>query len=337
MHAVLRRAWLITGLGLLLAGCQLMPGEREAIAEAPQITPASPTGIGLESLPPPLRPVDIALYSFPDLTGQNKPSDNFAEYSRAVTQGGSAFVVDALKRAGGGKWFNVVERGGLQALLQERQLIRATRQEYQGTNAAPLPPLRFAGLILEGGILAYDANTITGGFGARYLGVGGDTKYRRDIVTVAIRMVSVQSGQVVLSVTTTKTIYSVALNGSLYKFVAIDRILEGETGVTRNEPTQLAVREAIELAVYALIMEGAEKNLWKFKTPSAVASLVERYRSAQPLIRKAELPQGIDKNMALAEAEAGAPNPETANAMLSLFKKGASAAPAKSADATPHE
>ena len=336
MLATLLRAWLVVGCGLLATGCEIMPGQREPLTEAPQITPSSPTGIGLETLPAPQRPVDIALYSFPDLTGQNKPSDNFAEYSRAVTQGGSAFVVDALKRAGGGKWFNVVERGGLQSLLQERQLIRATRQEYQGTNAAPLPPLRFAGLILEGGILAYDANNITGGFGARYLGIGGDTKYRRDIVTIALRMVSVQSGQVVLSVTTTKTIYSILLTGSIYKFVAIDRILEGETGFTRNEPTQLAVREAIELAVYALIMEGAEKNLWKFRSPGAAANLVQHYRSTQPLKVKAELPTGIDKSMALAEAEAGVPTAESASAMLATRKR-ESLPELKSADATPHE
>ncbi|AWN47390.1 curli production assembly protein CsgG [Methylobacterium terrae] len=304
---------------LALAGCQTVAGEREILAEAPQVTPSSPTGIGLESLPPPQRPIDVALYAFPDLTGQNKPSDNFAEYSRAVTQGGSAFVVDALRRAGGGRWFNVVERGGLQALLQERQLIRATRVEYQGASAAPLPPLRFAGLILEGGILAYDANTVTGGFGARYLGIGADTKYRRDAVTVALRLVSVQSGQVLLSVTTTKTIYSVLVDGSTYKFIAIDKILEAEAGFSRNEPTQLAVREAIELGVYALIMEGAEKGLWKFRTGLAAAEHVKRYKSSKPLKVKAEIPSDSDRRQALAEAEAAAPSPEAASMMLAAL------------------
>ncbi|TXM73015.1 curli production assembly protein CsgG [Methylobacterium sp. WL69] len=274
---------------LVLAGCETTLGQRETLAEAPILTPASPTGIGLETLPPPERAIDVAIYAFPDLTGQNKPSDNFAEYSRAVTQGGSAFAVDALRRAGGGKWFNVVERGGLQSLLQERQLIRATRTEFEGTNAKPLPPLRFAGLIVEGGILAYDANTVTGGLGARYLGIGLDTKYRRDMVTVAMRVVSVQSGQVLLSVTTTKTIYSVLLSGNIYKFVALDRILEGETGFSRNEPTQLAVREAIELAVYSLVIEGAERKLWKFKNSASSTSLIDRYRGAPVVGAKAEL------------------------------------------------
>ncbi|MEE7459802.1 curli production assembly protein CsgG [Methylorubrum populi] len=284
---IVKLAW-VALLGLMLAGCEYAAGVRAPLEMAPQVTPSSPTGIGLESLPPPKRPIDIALYAFPDLTGQNKPSDNFAEFSRAVTQGGSAFVIDALNRAGGGKWFNVIERGGLQALLQERQLIRATRQEFEGANAKPLPPLRFAGLILDGGILAYDANTITGGIGARFLGIGGDTKYRRDMVTVALRVVSVQSGQVLLSVTTTKTIYSVLLASSLYRFVALDRIAEAEAGFSRNEPTQLAVREAIELALYSLIMEGAEKKLWSFRSDELSEPLRRRYKE-RPLTVKASL------------------------------------------------
>lgn len=109
------------------------------------------------------------------------------------------------------------------------------------------------------------------------------------MVTIAMRVVSVQSGQVLLSVTTTKTIYSVLLSGNIYKFVALDRILEGETGFSRNEPTQLAVREAIELAVYSLILEGAERKLWKFKNSASSTALISRYRAAPVVGAKAEL------------------------------------------------
>ena len=261
----------------MLSACAVLPGEREPFEQAPTVTAASPTGLNLEALPPPARKIDIAIYNFPDLTGQNKPNDNIAEYSRAVTQGGTAFVIDALRRAGNGSWFSVVERSGLNNLLQERQLIRATRQEFEGDNAKPLPPIRFAGLILEGGILAYDANTITGGAGARYLGVGGDVKYRRDVVTVGARIVSVQSGEVLSSVTTTKTIYSVGVSGSTYRYVSLNKLLELEAGFTRNEPTQFAVREAIELAVYSTVMEGVRKGLWKFKDPTIGKRLVGEY------------------------------------------------------------
>ncbi|KQP69933.1 CsgG/HfaB family protein [Methylobacterium sp. Leaf112] len=262
------------------------------LMEAPTVTPQSPTGLNLETLPPPLRSIDIAIYSFPDLTGQNKPSDNIAEYSRAVTQGGAAFAVDALRRAGNGRWFRVVERGGLANVLQERQLIRATRQEFAPDNAKPLPPIRFAGLIVEGGILAYDANTITGGLGARYLGIGGDTKYRRDVVTVGMRIVSVQTGEVLNSVTVTKTIYSIALNAGTFRYVALNKLLELEAGITRNEPTQMAVREAIELAVYSTVLEGAEKGLWRFRDPFVGRRLIEEHQfrdKIPPLVDAATL------------------------------------------------
>src|SRR6185312_11436945 len=194
--------------------------------------------------------------------------------SRAVTQGAYAFVIDALDHAGRGRWFNVVERTDLAHLLQERQLIRATRQQFQGKNAKDLPGLRFAGILIEGGIVGFDANVTTGGLGANYLGIGGDTKYRRDIVTVAMRAVSVQTGKIIESVTTTKTVFSVELSANVYKFVALDKLLQAEAGVTQSEPTQLAVREAVDLGVYSLIVQGAADGLWHFRDHAFEAAAV---------------------------------------------------------------
>lgn len=262
---------------MLLAGCAQPSVTPDLLEQAPVVTPPSPTGVNLETLPPPARKIDIAVYQFPDLTGKNEPNDNIAEYSRAVTQGGSGLIVDALKRAGGGRWFTVVERTGLNNLLQERQLIRATRQEYDKDQAKPLPPIHFAGLLIEGGILTYDANTMTGGVGANFLGIGVNTQYRRDVVTVGVRVISVQTGEVLTSVTTTKTVYSAGITGSVYKYVSIDQILQAEGGVTRNEPTQLAVRQAIELAVYATVMEGARAGIWRFGDPGLGKTLTQQY------------------------------------------------------------
>lgn len=266
----------IVGMGACLAGCSA-PGTREPLEEAPTVTLPSATAVELETLPPPQRRIDIAVYQFADLTGKNEPNDNLAVFSRAVTQGGTAFVVDALRRAGNGRWFTVVERTGLASLLQERQLITATRKEVDGENARPLPPLRFAGLLIEGGIVAFDGNVVTGGIGANYLGIGGDTKYRKDTVTVAMRVVSVQSGQVLTSVTTTKTVYSVSLQGNVFRYISVNKLLQAEAGFTRNEPTQLAVRQAIDLAVYATIVEGARKNLWRFADKAAQQDIIDKY------------------------------------------------------------
>lgn len=260
---------------LCVGGCA--PGVREPLEAAPRVTDPSPTAVSLETLPPARKKIDIAVYQFADLTGKNEPNDTLAVFSRAVTQGGTAFVVDALRRAGRGNWFTVVERTNLASLLQERQLINATRKEIDGDNAKPLPPLHFAGLIIEGGIIGFDANTVTGGIGANYLGIGGDVKYRRDTVTVGMRVVSVQSGQVLTSVTTTKTVYSVALDGNAFRYVAVNKLLQVEAGITRNEPTQLAVRQTIDLAVYATIIEGARAKLWRFADPLVQQALIEKY------------------------------------------------------------
>jgi curli production assembly/transport component CsgG len=49
----------------------------------------------------------------------------------------------------------------------------STRQEYiknTDPNEPQLTPLLYAGVLLEGGIISYDSNIITGGFGARYFG-----------------------------------------------------------------------------------------------------------------------------------------------------------------------
>lgn len=262
---------------LILAGCVQDSQTREPLEERPIVARPSPTAINLENLPPPQRKVSIAVYQFPDLTGKNEPNENVAVFSRAVTQGGSGLIIDALKRAGNGNWFTVVERTGLNDLLQERQLIRATRQEYTQDIAKPLPPILFAGLLVQGGILTYDANTITGGAGANFLGIGGDVQYRRDVVTVGVRIVSVQSGEVLSSVTTTKTIYSAGINANAYKFVSVDKLLQIEAGVTRNEPTQFAVRQAIDLAVYAAIIEGVRNGIWNFADPSVGDALVKQY------------------------------------------------------------
>jgi curli production assembly/transport component CsgG len=264
-----------------LAGCVTAGSAQDPMAEQATMVPATKTGLVLDDLPPPQQKLDVAVYAFPDLTGQNKQGDSFAEFSRAVTQGGAAILVDELTRAGRGRWFDVVERNELTSLLQERQIIQNTRQAALGKRAPGLPPLRFAGIILDGGIVGYDTNESTGGAGARYLGIGGDTNYRRDMVTVSLRAVSVQTGRVLSSVTTTQTLYSIALQGGTFKFVKVDALLELEAGVTRNQPSSLAVREAVQMAVYALIMDGVKNGAWQFSDPSLGAAYLSTFEQNQ--------------------------------------------------------
>jgi curli production assembly/transport component CsgG len=256
-----------------LGGC-VTGSANDPMARPATLVPDTKTGIVLDSLPPPRRKLDVTVYNFPDLTGQNKSNDNFAEFSRALTQGASAVLIDVLSKAGGGAWFNVVERNDLQPLLQERQIIQNTRAAAEGDKAPSLPPLRFAGILLEGGIIGYDSDETTGGIGANYLGIGPDVQYRQDIITVALRAVSVQSGRVVASVTTTKTIYSVLVHSSAFQFAAVDQLLQAELGLTKNSPATLGVREGVQLAVYALIFEGVKNKLWEFKDRAAGEAFV---------------------------------------------------------------
>ncbi len=268
---------------LMLGGCATSGSVSDPLAQPATLVQPTKTGVVLDDLPPAARPLDVAVYNFPDLTGQNKSNSGFAEFSRAVTQGGASILIDVLTKAGHGKWFNVVERNDLKSLLAERQIIQTTRKALEGNKARGLPPLRFSGVILDGGIVGYDTDETTGGLGATYLGIGGDTQYRQDIVTVALRAVSVQTGRVLASVTTTKTIYSVMVHGSGFQFVAVDRLLQAEAGFTKNAPTTLAVREGIQLAVYSLIFEGVKNGLWQFQNPAAGAGFMrslDKYRKA---------------------------------------------------------
>ena len=124
----------------------------------------------------------------------------------------------------------------------------------------------FAGVLLTGGIVGYETNTDTGGVGVRYLGIGITDEYRKDMVTVALRLISVQTGEVLLAVSSQKTILSTKLSATVFKFLDMGtRMLETEAGITDNESITYAVRKAIEQAVIEIIKEGEKKQLWKFK------------------------------------------------------------------------
>ena len=213
--------------------------------------------------------ITIAVYNFPDRTGQRKPNVKFSQLSTAVTQGPETWVINGLKAVGGNDpWFIVVERQGLDAIIKERQLIRSTRELYDGESDVKnqLKPLKFAGLIIEGGIVGYDANITSGGAGARYFGIGMNEQYRTDQVTVSIRLVAVQTGEIVLTVSATKTIASFSSGGDVFRFLDMStKALEIETGVATNEPVNYAIRTTIEHAIHNLIYEGIEKDLWSFK------------------------------------------------------------------------
>jgi len=256
-------------LTVLITGCVSTPDKIDYYTDLPPKQKATSTSEILQSL----KPIDgeiltIAVYNFMDETGQRKPSDKFSQLSTAISQGVDVWVIQALREAGNGTWFKVVERMGLDNVIKERQLIRSTREAYEGNeaNKNSLKPLIFAGLILEGGVVAYDTNVDSGGNGARYFGIGISEEYRVDQVTVAMRLVAVQTGEVVLTVNGTKTIASHRTGTDVFRFLDLGtKALEIESGVAMNEPVNYAIRSAIEYCVIEIIKQGEDQGLWKIK------------------------------------------------------------------------
>jgi curli production assembly/transport component CsgG len=215
-------------------------------------------------------PITIAVYGFQDKTGQMKPNDKLAVFSKAVTQGAEVFLIKSLQDSK--NWFKVVERVGLDNLIKERQLIRNQREVYEGKDARPLKPMTVAGVMIEGGIIGYDSNIRSGGNGARFLGIGGSQQYRVDEIVISMRLISVNSGEVLLTTAVSKTIFSTQHNVGVLRFVdAGTKALELENGMALNEPTTYAVRVAIEQAVYDMIVEGEKKGIWRYKKPVAAS------------------------------------------------------------------
>jgi curli production assembly/transport component CsgG len=232
----------------------------------PELSPA-PLQQKFQEIPPLDGPkITIAVYSFTDKTGQRKPNDKFSSLSSAVTQGAESWVIQALQEVGNGTWFQVVERVGLDNLVKERQLIRSTREQYEGEEASVLKPLLFAGLLIEGAVVGYDSNVVSGGSGARYLGIGATTRYRVDTVTISMRIVSVSTGEVLSSVTVQKNIASHATGVDVFKFLDMGtKALEIETGMAINEPVNYAVRSAVEQSIVELVEQGERRGLWQYK------------------------------------------------------------------------
>ena len=262
---------LVLSLLLMLSGCASLD-QTQFDSQPPKLVPRQNLLATLPELDGPRIP--IAVYGFMDKTGQKKNNDKLALFSTAVTQGAEVFLIKALQDTP--NWFTVVERVSLDNLIKERQLIRNQREVYEGKDAKPLKPLLIAGLMIEGGIIGYDTNITSGGSGARILGIGASTQYRVDEIVISMRVVSVNTGEVLLNTAVSKTVFSTAHNQGVLKFIDVGTTsIEFESGAAVNEPTTYAVRIAIEQAVYEMIQEGAKRKLWSYKKGTTLRSAVE--------------------------------------------------------------
>ncbi len=256
---------------MVTASCMLAPGKDvrdfinnnrhrtvENVAEVRELHNEQLRAISRVSTPAPV----IAIYKFPDLTGQRKSNSTFALFSTAVTMDPASLLIRAFKHAGDGKFFRVVERSGLDHLTKERQLIRSTRNSLN--EKEQVLPLLFAGLLIEGGVIGYDTNLRSGGIGARYLGIGAQKQYREDTVSVSLRTISVSSGEVLMEILVTKTILSVGVSQDVFRFIELGtELVEVENGATKNESVTIALQKALETGVLQTIYEGEKRGYWE--------------------------------------------------------------------------
>jgi curli production assembly/transport component CsgG len=105
---------LLSLLVVSLTGCASINMELHGNQEPIKLEPKKSLAEKLPQLDGP--PMTVAVYGFADKTGQNKPSDKMALFSKAVTQGSEVFLIKALQDSKG--WFKVVERVGLDNLIK---------------------------------------------------------------------------------------------------------------------------------------------------------------------------------------------------------------------------
>lgn len=258
----------------LLSGCLTAPPKQAA---KPTLMPRAQSYKDLTHLPSPTGKLFVSVYNIQDETGQFKPYPA-SNFSTAVPQSATAMLVTALKDS---QWFIPLERQGLQNLLNERKIIRASQENgtVGDNNRATLPSLSSANVIIEGSIIGYESNVKSGGVGARYFGIGADTQYQLDQIAVNLRVINVSTGEVLSSVNTSKTILSYEVQAGVFRFIDYQRLLEGEIGYTSNEPVMLCLMSAIETGVIYLINDGIQRDLWKLQNPSEANNpVLAKYR-----------------------------------------------------------
>jgi len=281
---------------VVLGGCAVLPGKNPPPPSfKPQAAAVTSSRQDLMNIPPPSQPIIVAVYGVGDQTGQFKDTDVTQTLSRALTQGATSMLIQSLRDAGKGRWFTVVERENLTNLLKERQIITEMRQRYLGEkniDAAVLPSMLFAGVLIEGGVVGYDSNTRTGGIGARLLGIGGNFEYHQDTISVYLRAVATKTGEVLSSVVVRKMVLSTGLQSGAFRYISYKNLLEAEAGVTTNEPRTIALEQAVQKATHDLILDASVQGVWSMADKTAAAAVIQRFQDERNAVAVQEtLPQ----------------------------------------------
>ncbi|NLO02658.1 MAG: curli production assembly protein CsgG, partial [Bacteroidales bacterium] len=206
-------------LMVLLISCSPYFHQPLDVREA-ELGPETPQKRELLELPEPQEKIVVAVYKFRDQTGQYKASEIGASWSTAVTQGATNILIRALEESG---WFIPIERENISNLLNERKIIRSSREQYEGNSNILLPPLLFAGVLIEGGIVSYETNVFTGGAGVRYFGADASAQYREDRVSIYLGAVATSNGKILRTFYTTESELSQEVSIGVFRYVKVKR------------------------------------------------------------------------------------------------------------------
>jgi curli production assembly/transport component CsgG len=243
-------------LSIALSGCSDLNSEPVADARLEnESILAQNTDLGIPVSPP----IIVGVYQFTDQTGQRAVLDRqTSEMSSAIPQGLSSMLVQELLTSGDGKWFRVVERETITTILNERQVVVAAL----GPDVEePLQPLLLPGILITGGAVSYDRKVTQRFTGFGFASVNGRNEIYSDNVTVVLRAVSVQTGEVLESVYVSKEVLSQTNSINVLNIVN-NSTLAVEVGLVSNEPVSVAVRTAISAAVRELYIRGLARGWW---------------------------------------------------------------------------
>jgi len=345
-HAAWRGMRVLAPFALLgLSACSHLRPVNDPPAHVAIIGSLAKTSPVLARLPPAPRQITVAVYDFPDLTGQRKPTPPGAvvsELSTAVTQGASSIMIEALQAAGNGTYFNVVDRTRDADQVRERSVIADStgspsnkpdkkadgKAGSSAANINNIRRLRPAEYIINGGLVAFERSVLISNSSLAVLGIGGVKSVIRNYVSITMRLVRADTAEVVASVTAYRSIDTDtagissrprAANGLfpeslLTKYPSPSDYVEADFSGTRNEMTQIAIREAIEAGLIELIDRGNQMALWQRPPQLVVAASEPAHRAYKPRIPppKPEYPRRPDADLPLPidpkpEPEAGIP------------------------------
>ncbi len=244
---------------LLLTGCALLPTSRvspPSVVDNPSL-PVAPGEIPIAA-PQNGRKLIVGVYACQDTSGQKKVTKiGAADFSSAVLQDCTPFLSASIRSYP--QHFRVLERGRLDDILKERNLAQAM---YGEKTRELLGSMLIADVLMLGQIVSYDRTTSQSAGGLAINAIGAAHQLVSDTLTFSLRAVSTKSGEVLSDVLIKKTVESIQANGHILKIIGIDTY-SLEYGAASNEPTAMALQQAIQLSVQALTQKGMDAGWWK--------------------------------------------------------------------------